>query len=95
LRGSRRGPARRSLVWQHAIVAPTSQTWPIIRSLCAAAALHLHCDPTALKTDPLKNHAVNVPIMTFANIQVGGSNFELCPGALPKFTTNKGFNSNP
>lgn len=31
----------------------------------------------------------------FANVQVGGSNFELCPGALPKFTTNKGFKSNP
>jgi hypothetical protein len=53
LRASRRGPARRRPVWEDAIGAPTSQTWRNIlgcpiRSLCAA--LHLDCDPTALKT---------------------------------------------
>ncbi len=74
---------------------PTSQTWPIILGgarfvLSALLLFHLKCDPTALKTDRSRTEPRGqCSHNDFANIQVGGSNFELCPGALPKFTTKQ------
>ncbi len=99
LRGFRRGPARRGPVWEDAIGAPKQLHKPGLVFLGARfvlSALLFTC--TAIRPrwrqtaqEPRGQCSQN----DFANTQVGGSNFELCTGALPKFTTNKGFKSNP
>lgn len=80
LRGFRRGPARRGPVWEDAIGAPTSQTWP--ERTWAPDSFSLRCSSLALRSDraedrPLKNPAVNVPKMTLLThrSEVRTSNF--------------------